>query len=61
MRDNYTGPETRPQYQKQSSTGNSSLNRAWLSNGVLDQPQIYPPKMQMNFWDQHNNNKSSRS
>ena len=61
MRDNYTGPETRPQYQKQSSTGNSSLNRAWLNNGVLDQPQIYPPKMQMNFWDQHNNNKSSRS
>ncbi len=59
MRDNYTGPETKPQHQTKLSTGNASLNRAWLNNGILDQPQIYPPKMQMNFWDHQNN--SSRS
>jgi hypothetical protein len=61
LRENYAGPETRPNYHK-AHTKSTSLNRAWLNNGILDQPQIYEPKlMKMNFWESFDYSNPSRS
>ena len=61
VRDNYGGPETRPTYYKPQAKS-ANLNRAWLNNGILDQPQLYEPKlMKMNFWESFDYSNPSRS
>ena len=61
VRDNYGGPETRPTYHKPQAKS-ANFNRAWLNNGILDQPQLYEPKlMKMNFWDSFDYSNPSRS